>query len=102
VVYRRVSSDVIDVDVSATEPGYVRVLEAWDEGWGATVDGQPADVEPGDDTFLAVRVPPGTHQVVLEYRTKYAAAGAALSLASAALLGLLARTARRPRKTRAA
>ena len=51
VTYRRLSSDAIAVDVNASESGYVRVLESWDDGWTATVDGQPADVVPGDDTL---------------------------------------------------
>jgi hypothetical protein len=94
IVYHRPSSDSIVLEVNAAEAGYVRVLDSFDEGWSATVDGQPADVAAGDDTFLAVRVPPGTHEVVLEYRTKYASAGVALSLLSVVLLGVLARTAR--------
>jgi uncharacterized membrane protein YfhO len=37
-------------------------------GWQATVDGQPAEIQRADLMFRAVRLEPGTHQVVYRYQ----------------------------------
>src|SRR5262249_41590412 len=42
--YERPSSDVIVAATSSPSPGYVRLVEAWDEGWSASVDGSPAPI----------------------------------------------------------
>jgi uncharacterized membrane protein YfhO len=88
VRYRRLSSDSIAVAIASPEPGYLRVLESWDPGWQATLDGHPVRTLPGNDTFLSVAVPAGRHVVALEFFTSGLAAGLALSLACAALLAL--------------
>jgi len=54
-------------------------------GWHAWIDGKPADVGIAYQAFLAVRVPTGTHDVRLAFRSKPLRVGAGLSL-----LGLLA------------
>lgn len=64
-----------------------------EDGWRAYVDGQPAQLTPFFDTFLAVEVPPGTHTIQLRYTTPGAPAGLALTGVSAlwALAWLLRR-----------
>jgi len=89
VIYRRPASDVIAVAVTASTPGYLRVLESWDPGWQASLDGRPARAVPGNDVFLSVAVPAGRHVVTFEYATPGLGLGVCLSLASAALLALL-------------
>jgi hypothetical protein len=91
VRYERPSSDEISVSIDCAERGLVRVLEAWDPGWSATLDGQVVAVIPAHDTFLAVCVGPGTHALRFTYRTPGAGIGLVLTLASAALLAALAR-----------
>jgi hypothetical protein len=88
VTYRRPSPDRIEVDVRAAGDGYVRVLEAFDPGWSATVDGHPAELLPADTFVSAVRVGPGPHAVRLTYHTPGVAPGLAISAAAA--LGLAA------------
>ena len=97
VDYRRDRSDAFTVDVRTEHPGILRVLESWDPGWRATVDGRVSLPVPADDAFLAVPLGPGTHRVVFEYSTPGLAAGAVVSLASTVTLFALAWGARRRR-----
>ncbi len=68
--------------------GMLRILETWDPGWTATVNGRPAPVYRADFAFLAVPVPDGSVEVELRYeppRLRIGLAGTGLGL-----LGLLA------------
>lgn len=84
--WSRPSPDELTVDVETEYPGSVRVLESWDEGWSATVDGVPAPILNSDGFLLAARVEPGVHHVEFRFRTPGAFAGVGLSLLFAALV----------------
>ena len=86
VTYERPSSDVIVVKVRTNQAGFLRVLESFDPGWSANVDGVLAPVLPADDFALAIRLDPGIHEVHLQYDTPGARTGAAISLVSLLLL----------------
>jgi hypothetical protein len=86
VTYERPSSDVIVLKVRTNQAGFLRVLESFDPGWSANVDGTPAPVLPADDFALAIRLDPGIHEVRLRYATPGARSGAAISLVSLLLL----------------
>jgi hypothetical protein len=90
VRYARPDSDHITVDVDSPRPGYVYVLETWDPGWRARLDGKSVETAPGNDMFLSVRVPPGRHVLSFAYHTPGVIGGVAISLASLAALVLLA------------
>jgi hypothetical protein len=78
--WRRPTPDTLEVELGpVVAPGYVRLLEAHDPGWRATVDGQPAPVLRSEGLFLAVRVPAGARHVHLRYRTPGAGVGVLLS-----------------------
>jgi hypothetical protein len=79
------------------EGGVLRVLESWAPGWTATVNGREAPVLRADFLFLAVPVPPGSCEVVLEYRPASVRNGLVLSAIGVGLLALGAVTGRRPR-----
>jgi hypothetical protein len=79
--YRRQSSDEIQLTITAGEDGYVRLLETWDPGWSATLDGNSAALVPANDVFLSLFVPAGQHEVVLRFRTPGVAMGFAISIA---------------------
>jgi hypothetical protein len=66
--------------------GLVTFIEQYDSGWSATVDGQPAPLLRANLIMRAVRVPPGSHRIVLEYHTPGLRLGAAISLACLVLL----------------
>jgi uncharacterized membrane protein YfhO len=73
----------------------VRLLEAWDSGWRATLDGAPTPLIPAYDVFMAVPVPAGSHEITLAFVTPGAATGLAISVASLALVAGLWWLARR-------
>lgn len=99
VEYFRPSSDEIRLETAADQAGLVRVLESYDPGWTAEVDGARAPVLLANGFSMAVPVAPGKHTVALRYRTPGRTTGLVLSLFSAALLGCLIWTARRRRPT---
>ena len=98
VRYQRPSSDEIIVDVTTERFAWLRLLETWDPGWSATLDGDSVPVIAGHDTFLTVAVPEGSHQISLRYRTPGAGKGVAISgLSLVALFALAIASARRMR-----
>jgi hypothetical protein len=77
------------LEAGLNRPGHLVVLEGFDRGWSARVDGQP--VEPGvaNGVFLGVPLEAGQHHVELVYRPRGLLAGAALSGLALAGGGLL-------------
>ena len=85
--YRSFGPQEAHIDVAADSAAMVLVRNAYDPGWHATVDGRPARVVPADYLIQGIRVPPGSHSVVLRYDDPsigYGALGSGLS--GAALL----------------
>ena len=97
VEYQRDDSDRITLAVNPDRPGFIRVLESWDPGWRATVDGNLLTPVPADDVFLCVPVGAGAHRVTFEFSTPGARAGAWVSAGSLAGLALLAMVTKRRR-----
>jgi hypothetical protein len=87
VIYSRPSSDRIELVSTADQPGFADVLESWDRGWIATVDGTPTLVSRGDGFAIAVPVPAGRHIVRLSYQTPGRMTGWILSMIDVALMG---------------
>jgi uncharacterized membrane protein YfhO len=97
VEYRRPDSDQIECTVTTNRPGYLRIIESWDPGWSAIVDGLAAPIVPAFDALLAVPIDPGRHEVRFVYRTPGAMAGQWISVLSFALLcGLVWSSGTRP------
>jgi len=69
-------------------PGYVVLLDRWDPGWQATVDGKATPVLVADHMFRAVETGPGVHQIYFWYRQRGLAAGVAVSLLTMVALAL--------------
>jgi hypothetical protein len=82
---RRADRVRVEADLSAS--GYVVVLEGYEQGWRAAVDGIPTPVLRANAVFRAVSVPAGRHDVLLLYRPSAATAGVMVSV-GAALGGL--------------
>ena len=88
-------------------PGYLRiqtesrndavlvVLNSFERGWSATVDGEPAAVMRADGAFQGVRLSPGRHEVRLRYVPPGLREGIGLALAG--ILGLVLAMRRLPR-----
>jgi hypothetical protein len=77
--------DRIRIAATLNAPGHVLVLDAWDAGWRARVDGRDAPVLRGNVGFRAVPAPTGSHQIELVYRPR----GLGLALASSAVAATL-------------
>jgi hypothetical protein len=86
VAYRRLDSDHIECIVETELSGYLRIIESWDPGWSAEVDGMSVPIVPALGGLLAVPITPGRHVVKFAYRTPGAGIGIAISLTSLALL----------------
>lgn len=89
-------------EIVGYEPGRVRIVtdadapavlvltDTWYPGWRAEVDGRPATLWRADHAFRAVAVPAGRHEIVMRFRPRSVALGAALSgVALLVLVGLL-------------
>jgi hypothetical protein len=89
VIYKRPSTDEIRLDVLAGNSGFVNVVEAYDPGWSAQVDGRPAPVFAANSFTLGTPVSAGKHIVRFLYRTPGRTLGVALSLTAMSLLAWL-------------
>ncbi|MFI5282786.1 MAG: YfhO family protein [Candidatus Dormibacterales bacterium] len=75
----------VTVDVTG-DSTFVVVLQSFDAGWKAYVDGNPATIHPADVTFMGVQVPAGSHVLHLVYDPESMKVGLAASATGAALL----------------
>ncbi|MCG6924392.1 MAG: YfhO family protein [Acidobacteria bacterium] len=78
--------DRVTLDVDASAPGFVVLADAFDPGWRATVDGQPARVHRANVAFRAVAVAEGRHVVEMVYRPRTVPQGLTLSTLSLLLV----------------
>ncbi|HJQ99145.1 MAG TPA: YfhO family protein [Candidatus Polarisedimenticolaceae bacterium] len=86
---REDSGRAVVVDAEAPEGGgYLVLLDSFDRGWKAYVDGARAEVVRADGLFRAVRLPAGRHEVRFGFVPRGLVLGAGISLVTAALLAL--------------
>jgi hypothetical protein len=83
------------IEVEAPAGGYLVVLDSYDPGWRATVDGRPAAIFPANVLFRGIRIEPGRHEVELAHRAPGQRAGLAVTIVSALGAGALAWRTRR-------
>lgn len=105
--YDEVRPEDVRVLATAEVPSLVLVRNAWDPGWSATVDGEPAPVLRADYLLQAVPIPEGEHEVRLTYREPWVGRGLLISgivwgLFLVALIVAIAGRRRRLRAGRAA
>jgi len=74
------------LDIRAEGPGILVVTEGWDLGWSGEVDGARASIVRVNEAEMGLALGPGTHRVVLSYRSPGLLVG--LLFAAAAALGL--------------
>jgi hypothetical protein len=77
--------DRLVLDATLSGPGYLVVLDAYDPGWRASVDGREAPLYPANTAFRAVFVSGGNHRVEIVYRPPALFRG--LALGGVTLLG---------------
>jgi hypothetical protein len=92
-------SDRVEIESLANTAGYAVLVDVYDPGWTAAVDGRPASILRANLVCRAVAVPAGRHTVVFTYRPPAVVWGLALGVLGALLVlttvgasaGLLAR-----------
>ena len=71
--------------VQASAPAVVVLLDTFDPGWGATLDGAPTGVLRAHLAFRGILVPAGSHEIRMAYRPRSVTAGGLISLACLAV-----------------
>jgi hypothetical protein len=87
----REGTDGVEIQAALGRDGFVVLVDAFDPGWKADVDGRPSPVLRANVAFRAVRVPKGRHSIAMRYRPRGVGQGLAVTsatLAAALLLGL--------------
>jgi hypothetical protein len=79
----RLAPDRVAVSVDARRPGFLVLVDGYDPGWEASVNGRRTAVLRANVAFRAVPVPEGRSDVVFRYAPPSVAAGVALSAATA-------------------
>ena len=88
--FTRLRPEELRIRVSAEAPRVLVIPETTDGGWSARGNGAPLPTLTANGAFLAIRVPAGETEIVCRYTPPGLSAGAAISAASAGILGLLA------------
>jgi Bacterial membrane protein YfhO len=99
----RESACRVRLDAELPADGYVVLVDGYDPGWRARLDGRPVPLLRANVAFRAVAVPAGRHTVEMAYRPTAALAGLAVSgVTSLGLVGAFASFLVNRRATRAA
>ena len=75
------------VDTIAADRLVVR--ETWDPGWRAALDGKTVEIRANSGVFLEIQIPPGQHEVILEYDPREVRIGLGISACALVLLILV-------------
>jgi len=76
----RIGADRMELEARLSHDGFVVLVEAYDPGWHATVDGRPARVLRANLAFRAIPVTAGEHRIELVYRPTSVYLGGSVSL----------------------
>jgi len=79
-------NDNVSIKTEVEEPSVIVLTDNWHPNWTATVDGKPTRIGLVDETFRAVIVPKGSHQIEMHYRPKSLTAGLSATLLALTLL----------------
>jgi hypothetical protein len=79
--------DRVVIEATTNGESYVVLVDAWDPGWRARMDGVAVGVLRANVAFRAVRMPPGRHTIEMRYRPSAVSWGAALSVLTLLALG---------------
>jgi hypothetical protein len=88
VLHRTPMTAALGIAAHGPAPSLVALNQTWDESWRALLDGQPVQLLRVDVALSGVLVPPGSHQLMLDYRDHWIDAG--LLVTAAGALGCLA------------
>ncbi len=77
-----VNGDQVMFSRTCEQSEYVLISIPYSDGWTAEDNGKPADIIRADVGFMAVKLDPGTHNVVLKYKTPGLKSGVCISVIS--------------------
>lgn len=80
------TGDSYRIKYSASGDSLLRIAVPYYPGWTAEVDGTAADVIPVDEALMGVVVPPGSHELTLQFVSRRFSLGVSLSAAAAIAL----------------
>jgi hypothetical protein len=98
VTIERYEPETVTVTAESDRPALLVITDTWDQGWKATIDGDPAPVTRVDHALRGVFLQPGRHRVELRYRPNWVVPGSvatAISLIALTAFGLGARFGRK-------
>ena len=81
--------DRLAIETDSPSFRYLFLSEIFYPGWKAFVDGQPTRILRGNYLFRVLEIPPGRHQVLLDFDPWTIKAGTGITLLTALLLFLL-------------
>lgn len=84
------SDTKLEGSITADRPGTMYTSIPYDKGWTVLVDGVKVTPRTLFDTFLAVDLSQGTHEITMSYEPQGLRTGAWITGASAAILGVIA------------
>jgi hypothetical protein len=61
----------LQVETTSFSGGYLVISEVWHPGWRATLDGLPLQLYRTDYSFLGAVIPPGHHQLIVDFHPLY-------------------------------
>lgn len=80
----------LNIGLNRPTGGYLVISEVWHPGWRASLDGQEVHLYRTNLALLGLPVPPGQHQLMLEFRPLRWIEGLTASIVSGALFVILA------------
>ena len=79
----------VEIQAVAFAPAYLVLTDSYNDEWQVSVDGRPGQLLRANLIFRAVPLTPGSHLVIFRYRPRSLYWGVAITLATAAAIGLL-------------
>ena len=79
----------VELHVTSSVAGWLVLLDGWDPGWQAKIDGRATELVRANYNFRAVAVPPGSSTVTFSYRPRSVLVGAWVSALSTGVILVL-------------
>ena len=79
----------VEIQAVAFAPAYLVLTDSYNDEWQVSVDGRPGRLLRANLIFRAVPLTPRSHRVIFRYRPRSLYWGVAITLATAAAIGLL-------------
>jgi hypothetical protein len=83
----KISAHQIKLQVGTERPAILSIAQAWGPEWTATLNSQRAQLLKINHAFQGMIIPPGSHEVILQYKSSAFEAGKWISLCTLFFLG---------------